>query len=124
VCILLFFWKISSQLMAVVIYSFIWGSKFCCHVAKCVQPVQYVLIFEHFWMKVRLRVLFNISSIGGNFASSFWNLFHLYRTFHNRDIENPSHLLSCPKNAIVSDFSGDIRSKICCYILQCKYSYL
>jgi hypothetical protein len=53
-----------------------------------------------------------------------WNRFHFYRKFHNRDIENPSHLLSCPKNAIVSDFSGDIRFKICCCILQCKCSSL
>jgi len=39
VCNLLFFWRTSSQLMSVVLYLFVWLSKFQFHIEEWVQPV-------------------------------------------------------------------------------------
>jgi hypothetical protein len=77
------FWKTPSNLMSVVLYLYVWGSTFQFHIEDWVQPVHYILIFEDFWTKVGLEVLFKISSIWENFNCICWNLFHFRRTFDN-----------------------------------------
>lgn len=117
VCIVMFFWKTSSQLMSVVLHSFVWGSKFRFHTEERVQPKHYILIFEDSWTKAGLTVLFKIHSIWEYFDSICWNVFHFHSTFHNWNIQNSSHMLptmilhldgSCCKDAIVSGFFGNI----------------
>jgi hypothetical protein len=72
VCIPLFFWKISSQLMSIGFYSFAWGSKFRFLIEELGggggASALHIFILADFWTEVGLNMPFGITSIWANFV--------------------------------------------------------
>ena len=115
VCILLFFWKTLSPLISVVPYSFVWGSIYRFHIEEWLQPVHHLFIFEDFWTKFGLKVLFKIPTIWEHLTVFVEILFiftghftiEIYKTLHIYYPQGCNTLLGLVLN-MPSDFSGNI----------------